>query len=57
MKETAVRKVAFLGKAPKDRSELTSILEIASKLMERADAGATVEEPPTNIIPFPVRRS
>lgn len=54
MSREAVKRVAFLGKAPQNRGELYRILQLADRLSERR-----VRRPelmPANVIPFPVPR-
>ena len=51
MSREAVKRIAFLGKAPKNRTELHQILQLVDRLTERQDEESQLL--PANVIPFP----
>lgn len=51
MSREAVKRVAFLGKAPKSRTELHQILQLADRLTDRQEEESPLL--PANVIPFP----
>lgn len=59
MSPKAVKKVPFIAKGPNNRHELSRILELAGRLIDRpgADATSRRDGPPSNIIAFPGPRS
>jgi len=54
MSREAIKRVAFLGKAPTSRHELHWILQLADRLADRRDGES--EAMPDNVIPFPGSR-
>ena len=51
MSREAVKRVAFLGKAPSNRNDLHWILQLADRLIDRREE--VPELMPANVIPFP----
>lgn len=51
MSREAVKKVAFLGKAPNNRSDLHRILQLADRLIDHRHGESRLL--PSNVIPFP----